>query len=255
MQAKPYILREVSFRAVQEHSPDLAVLPWGATEAHNLHLPYGTDTFEAEHIAVAAAGIAWTKGAKVMVLPGVPYGVNTGQMDIPFVINMNPGTQTALLADIVQSLSGQGIKKMVIVNGHGGNDFKPAIREISLRFRSFFIATLNWWEIIRYDGYFDEAGDHGGEMETSVMMYIRPDLILPLDQAGEGRAKVFRFTAMKEGWAWAQREWSKVTQDTGIGNPKAASADKGEKYLQSVIDNVARFFIELAATPLQEIYE
>ena len=65
--------------------------------------------------------------SKIIVLPTIPFGVNTGQMDIPFCINMNPSTQYAVLKDIVQTLNGQNIQKLVLVNSHGGNNFKQII--------------------------------------------------------------------------------------------------------------------------------
>ena len=90
---RPYILKETNWKAVRESSFDLAVLPWGACEAHNYHLPYGTDIIEAEYIAAEAARLAHEQGAKIIVLPAIPFGVNTGQHDVPLDINMNPSTQ------------------------------------------------------------------------------------------------------------------------------------------------------------------
>ena len=87
---RPYILAETNWKSVREESYEVAILPWGATEAHNYHLPYATDSLQAEYVAVEAAKKAWKNNAKVLVLPTIPFGVNTGQMDIPFCINMNP---------------------------------------------------------------------------------------------------------------------------------------------------------------------
>jgi creatinine amidohydrolase len=103
--------------------------------------------------------------------------------------------------------------------------------------------------------FFEEEGDHANEMETSVMMYIAPDLVLPLSEAGEGKAKVSRFQARKEGWVWFPRAWTKVTEDTGIGNPKKASADKGRIYLEAITNKIAGFLAELAVTGPDEMYE
>src|SRR5580765_8091611 len=118
---RPYILAETTWKTVDATPYDVAILPWGATEAHNYHLPYGTDTMQAEHVAERAAAAAWGRGAKVVVLPAVPFGVNTTQLDIKLCLNMNPSTQAALLADLVRAVEVQGIKKLVIFNGHGGN--------------------------------------------------------------------------------------------------------------------------------------
>src|SRR5213079_342591 len=100
--ARAFILHESNLCQARELKPDLAVLPWGATEAHNYHLPYGTDIIEAEHIASGAARLAWEKGARIMVLPVIPFGVNTGQADIRLDMNINPSTQAAILADIIE---------------------------------------------------------------------------------------------------------------------------------------------------------
>ncbi len=67
----------------------------------------------------------------MVVLPTVPFGVNTGQLDVKLDINMNPSTQLALLNDVAEVLSRHGIPKLVILNGHGGNDFKQMIRELA----------------------------------------------------------------------------------------------------------------------------
>ncbi|HEV8353163.1 MAG TPA: creatininase family protein [bacterium] len=108
MPVRPYLLAETTWKTVRETGYEVAVLPWGATEAHNTHLPYGTDTVETDHIAAEAARLAWEAGARVVVLPTVPFGVQTGQLDIPFCLNLNPSTQAAVLGDLAQSLEGQG---------------------------------------------------------------------------------------------------------------------------------------------------
>ena len=129
---RPYILAESNWAAIKDAQFDLAILPWGATEAHNFHLPYGTDIYEADYLAAESARLAWEKGAKLIVLPRIPFGVNTGQTDIHLDINLNPTTQLAILNDVIQVLNRQGIYKLLIFNSHGGNNFKPLVRELSL---------------------------------------------------------------------------------------------------------------------------
>lgn len=230
--------------AVRDARYTVAVLPWGATEAHNLHLPYGTDTIQAERVAIESARRAEAQGAKVAVLPAVPFGVNTTQLDIPLTLNLMPTTQLAVLRDLVEALEGQGIRTLVIVNGHGGNDFKWMIRELQPR-TSVFLCTLNWWQAVDPTGFFDDLGDHAGELETSVMMAIAPEVVRPLDEAGPGRARPWALRALREGWVWAPRRWTKVTDDTGIGDPKAATAAKGARFFDAVCEKVAAFLVEL----------
>lgn len=254
MTPRPYVLAESNWKAVGDTSFEVAVLPWGATEPHNYHLPYGTDNYESASIAERAAEIAWAKGAKVVVLPTVPFGVNTGQLDLKLALNMNPTTQFALLTDLASAIADQGVRKLLILNGHGGNDFRQMIRELQ-PLVDLFICSINWWTCVSGAGYFDEPGDHAGEMETSVMMSLAPDLVLPLSEAGPGKARKFRVAGLREGWAWAPRRWSEVTADTGTGNPAASTIAKGEKFLDAVTQRIGGFLVDLAAADPHDMYE
>ncbi|MEQ8304444.1 MAG: creatininase family protein [Cyclobacteriaceae bacterium] len=251
---RPFILAENNWSTIKEAKYDLAILPWGATEAHNYHLPYGTDIIEAEKVAEASAEIAWNNGAKVVVLPCIPFGVNTGQLDIALDMNLNPSTQQKIIEDVVQTLIRHKVQKLIILNSHGGNDFKPMIREIGAKYPDMFISSCDWFRAIDQAEFFEHKDDHAGEMETSVMLHLRPDLVLPLAEAGDGAAKKFVFAAMQEGWAWAERKWSSVTKDTGVGDPRQASAIKGEKYFDAVTKKVGSFFFEVATTDRNNLY-
>jgi creatinine amidohydrolase len=254
MPGRPFILSETTWKAVDPTAYELAILPWGATEAHNYHLPYATDTIQAVRVVVGAAQRAWAAGARVLVLPSIPFGSQTTQLDIKGCINMNPSTQSAVLADVVHSLERQRIFKLCIVNGHGGNDFRQMIRELQPR-TAVFLSAVNWYKVVDPAPYFEEAGDHAGELETSMMMYLAPEAILPLGEAGEGRERRFRIAALREGWAWAPRDWRQITADTGVGNPRRATADKGKKYFDVVVERLSQFFIDLAKTDPTKLYE
>jgi creatinine amidohydrolase len=249
-QIRPYILKETNWKAISTTKFELAILPWGATEAHNYHLPYGTDIIEAEEVAAEAARLAWSAGTKSIVLPAIPFGVNTGQFDVTLDINMNPSTQLAILQDIVDTLNRQGIFKLLILNSHGANNFNNAIRELGLKFPQMFLCSCNWFKAVDQKLFFQNQDDHAGEMETSVVMHLTPHLVLPLSEAGDGAAKKFAFSAMQEGWGWAERRWTQVTKDTGVGNPSASSAEKGKKFFQATTEKVATLIIQLSnSTP------
>jgi creatinine amidohydrolase len=254
MPPRPYLLTELTWKIVRETRYDVAVLPWGATEAHNLHLPYSTDNVETERIAALAAGRAWERGARVVVLPAVAFGVNTGQLDIPLCINLNPGTQALVLRDVAQSLATQGIPKLVVLNGHGGNDFRQMIRELQPAV-ALFLCTVSWYRVVDPKQYFSDLGDHAGELETSVMLHVAPELVGPLADAGPGRARRFKLAALREGWAWAPRQWRQVTDDTGVGNPAAATAEKGRAYVEAVTAKIGDFLVELARADTGKLYE
>ena len=252
--SRPFVLADTTWESVRTTAFEVAVLPWGATEAHNRHLPYATDTIESEAVAVEAARLAWDSGARVIVLPTVPFGVNTGQREVPLCLNMNPSTQLALLRDIVQSVTRCGVRKLLILNGHGGNDFRQMIRELQPTVE-LLLCQLNWYSCIDPRPYFTESGDHAGELETSVMQHLVPELVRPLEQAGSGRAKRFAVQGFRDGWAWTPRHWIEVTEDTGVGNPAAASAEKGSRFFTAVTERIAGFLKELAESDPAALYE
>jgi creatinine amidohydrolase len=252
---RPFILAEANWKTIKDAHIDLAILPWGATEAHNYHLPYGTDIFEADLIAAESARLSWEKGAKIMVLPTIPFGVNTGQADIKLTINLNPSTQLAILADIIEVLNRQGIFKLIILNSHGGNDFKTILRELGLRFPQMFLSTCNWFQALDKAIYFDAEGDHADEMETSLILFFKPELVLPLNEAGAGSEKKMKIKAFAEKWVWAERKWSQISVDTGVGNPSAATSEKGAKYFKAVTEKIGELFVQLAQCDLNDLYE
>jgi len=252
---RPYILAETNWKYIKDARVDLAVLPWGATEAHNYHLPYGTDVYEANHIAEESARIAWEKGAKLIVLPTIPFGVNTGQIDIRLDMNLYPSTQMAILNDVIDVLNRHGIFRLMILNSHGGNDFRTMLRELGVRYPKMFLCTSNWFQSVKKSDYFEEGGDHADEMETSLMMYFTPDLVLPLTEAGDGHEKKHRIREFSEGWVWAERRWSLISADTGTGDPRKATREKGERYFTAVTQKMGDLMAKLANCDTNDLYE
>lgn len=253
---KPYILEETNWKQIKNQKYDVAILPWGATEPHNYHLPYGTDSLETARIAADAAEKAWNRGAKVMVLPTIPLGMqNMGQIELPFCLHTSLATQELILKDILKALYRQGIRKLVLMNGHGGNDFKQLVRDLQPHFPEMFISIVEWFKLLDHSKYFEESGDHASEMETSIIMHYFPELVLPLEEAGEGKAKSFKLKNLQNKTAWTPRHWNKVSEDTGVGNPKNATAEKGKKFLDDTTLKIADFFVELAGCDLKDLYE
>ena len=253
MSARPYILAECTWKTVSSTAYEVAVLPWGATEAHNYHLPYATDTIQCDALAAESARRAWERGARVVVLPTVPFGVNTGQLDIKLCLNMNPATQAALLADLTHALETQGIRKLVILNGHGGNDFRQMIRELQPR-TTVFLSSINWYKIGDARSIFSDLGDHAGELETSVMMHVAAGMVRPLAEAGDGHERRWSIRGLREGWAWAPRRWTEISADTGTGNPALATREKGARYADLVTTAIADYFVEMAAADTAALY-
>lgn len=225
---------------------DMVILPWGATEPHNLHLPYLTDCILSHDIAVDAAALARNRhGVMTMVMPPISLGSqNPGQRELPFCVHTRQATQTAVLRDIVDSLRHQGFKRLLIVNGHGGNSFKGMIRDLAVDYPDMTIASSEWYKAVSPRDYFDTPGDHADEVETSVMMHYHPELV-NLDEAGQGRSGGFKPDGLRSGVAWLPRNWARVSHDTGIGDPGKATAAKGKAFAEAVASRYADLIADL----------
>lgn len=140
------------------------------------------------------------------------------------------------------------------MNGHGGNDFKPIIRELQPQFPEMFISLLEWFKLFDNADFFEEDGDHANEMETSIIMHYFPHLVLPLNEAGEGKIKTWKLKSIQDKTAWAPRQWDKVSADTGIGNPKKATAEKGARFIEAVTVKIAAYLTELAVCDIKDLY-
>lgn len=244
-----------TYGVARQFKYDVAILPWGATEPHNLHLPYMTDCILSQAVALNAAERALHRyGVRCMVLPPVAMGSqNPGQRDLPFCIHYRYETQFSILKDIVASLQHQGIRRLLIVNGHGGNSFKQMIRDLSLVTHpsSIMIASAEWFKMASAKDFFEQPGDHADEIETSVMMHYHPELVR-LEEAGVGKARSFAIEALREGKVWMPRHWTLVTDDTGIGNPALSTAEKGRRFADACADGFAKFLKDFAAVNRQE---
>jgi creatinine amidohydrolase len=248
---REWVLSDVKHAAVRDPRWQVAVLPFGATEPHNLHMPYGTDTLQVEAIGSLACEQAYRAGAKVVLLPAIPFGVNTNHLRVPGALacSVTPTTLLHLLTDLVDSLERQGVRKLVLLNGHGGNELKPLTRELHHR-TSVFLCVCDWYRMAAdvYPQIFQAPGEHADEVETSLGLAFFPDLVR-LELADDGAGRPTRFEAINRGWVSITRPWHLATTNTGLGNPKAASADKGRRLMDVLVERLSAFLIELAAAP------
>lgn len=240
-----YILTESNYRQLLDYQPNVAVLPWGATEAHNYHLPHGTDVIEATEVATKAAEMAHRQGVRPIVLPTIPFGNNEQQLDQVATISFSTSTALAILNDTVRSLSRQGIDRLVILNGHGGNQFKPIVRDISARYDSL-IVVANFYELCPDTlDIFDEPLGHACEMETSFLLHVCPDLV-QMELAGDGSRVPFEIEGLSQPGVWTPRPWSQSHPDTGCGDPSKATAEKGEIYVRQVTEALCEVLVGLS---------
>ncbi len=248
------VLAEQTHAFIRSQRWEVAVLPLGATEPHNLHMPYGTDTLETDAVGRQACERALHAGAKVLLLPTLPFGVNTNYFQVPgaAACSLTPTTLLAVVTDLVDSMERQGIRKLVLLNGHGGNEIKPIMRELHHRTK-VFLCLCDWYRIAadQYPRIFAKVGEHADEMETSMGLAFFPDLLKP-EQADKGETRPTRFDAINRGWISITRPWHLATTNTGMGDPSAATADKGRALMEIVVERLAGFLVELAAARMDD---
>jgi creatinine amidohydrolase len=248
------ILAEQTHAFVRSQQWQAAVLPFGATEPHNLHMPYGTDNYQVTLLAERACERAYEFGARVTLLPTMPFGVNTNHLAIPggLACSVRPTTLLAFLTDLVDSLERQGVLKLVLLNGHGGNELKPLTRELHHRTK-VFLCVCDWYRMAAdlYPKIFDQPGEHADEVETSLGLAFFPELLRP-ELADNGAARPTRFEAINKGWVSITRPWHLVSANTGLGDPSRATAEKGRRLMAALVERLGDFLVQLAAAPLDE---
>ena len=245
-------LTATNLHRVSQRRYEVAVLPVAAIEPHNMHLPQGQDLLHTNWIARRCCELAWQKCPQIICLPTLPYGVDCNLMDFPLAIHVSQATLDAMVRDIISSVLHHGIRKIVLLNGHGGNDFSPLVRQIQSDL-DVHVFICDWWKVAQdhYSQIFDNPDDHAGELETSVALALYPELVEP-NVARDGSVRPFRFEALKEGWIRTSRRFARMNDHCAVGNPARAGADKGKKYLDITCDRVSRFLVELAQAVIDE---
>lgn len=258
---RPWMLNDANYATLKDRTIEVAVLPLGATEPHNLHLPYGTDTIEATEIGSRACQWAYERGAKVIQLPTIPYGTETNMLEFPLAMNVMPSTLLLMIGDLIRSLDKHGIRKCLLLNSHGGNDFKPLLRELAGQ-TNVKLFLCDWFRGMTADiapQIFAHKEDHAGEVETSLILELAPELVSFNPETGslaadEGSVRSTRFEAVNKGWIGLSRPWHLLTTNTGSGNPLEATREKGKKLLGILTERLGNFLVQLSATPVDETF-
>ena len=241
--------------APSERADWIAVLPLGAHEGHGPHLPLETDTLIAEGVA-ARLMAALPAHLPVTVLPAEPVGYSPEHLDVPGTRSLSYAEAVERWLEIAGDLAGIGIRKLVMLNAHGGNSPLMTIvaTEARIRFAMLAVAT-SWTRFGQPDGWIapeDKAIDiHGGDIETSVMLALHPERVDRTKAARFGsRQQDFaaRFTHLRAygphafGWKMAD-----LNEQGVAGDASAATAEKGEALLAHCVRGLVALLEDVAA--------
>jgi creatinine amidohydrolase/Fe(II)-dependent formamide hydrolase-like protein len=236
---------------------DVALLPVGAIEQHGPHLPLDTDAFDADYLAKQVA--AACSEPRPVVLPLIPYGVSYHHDDFKGTISINNDTMSQLVYEIGISAARNGIKKLLIINGHGGNSPSLNFAAQMINRDSRIFVAVDTGETSDVDIYkiVETPNDvHAGEFETSTSLAVRPELVR-MDKAEKSvpqfSSRYLNFTS-KRGISWYA--YTKRISETGVmGDPTKATAEKGEKMWQIMIAHLVALVEDLKRMTIREIHE
>lgn len=249
--AFPGLLEEMTVEEVRAFAPQVVVLPLGSTEPHGPHLPMGTDTWQVTRLSRLAVAAANGRGARVLLYPTLPITNNANLRRFPFALRVGVRTLMSMLVDIVTQCRDDGVRKVVLVNGHGGNPdtIRATLREIAGMDGMPFVCATGGIPPEGWTSPIEHPSDHGGESETSRMMWIRPDLVRG-DRLADN--PFGRLAVPSLARADFVRPWHLYVPASAGGETRASSADKGRAITEAAAAGLADLLVELAAAPWSE---
>jgi creatinine amidohydrolase/Fe(II)-dependent formamide hydrolase-like protein len=256
--ADSYLWGELTWRQARARikKMDVALLPVGSVEQHGPHLPLDTDAFDADYLARRVAEAS--SDPKPLVLPAMSYGVSYHHADFVGTVSISNDTLAKMIYEIGMSVSRNGIRKLVIINGHGGNSpaLNYAAQMINRDARIFVCVDTGETSDVDIYKIVETPNDvHAGEIETSTGLAARPELV-QMDQAKKHIPKFssgyLDFTS-KRGVLWYAYT-RKISTSGVMGDPTKASAAKGEKIWEIMIAHLVSFVEDLKRLTLDEIH-
>jgi len=243
--------------------PDLidkvAVVPLGSLEQHGHHLPLLTDTMGCIEIARRAEQ---ELGDKAVFLPTLWVGASDHHLGFPGTVSLHNVTYTQVISDILESLIGSGFRRIVLLNAHGGNvgPGSAALYEVEMRHRdeqNLWLVMATWYslaapQIAQIESLEQKAITHACELETSMILYLRPELVRL--EAARGAhtpfpSQFYSQDSSRPSRVTVQRPFEHKSQTGALGHPELGTAKKGDILLQVATKQVVACIQEIASWP------
>lgn len=213
-----------------------AIIPVGSLEQHGQHLPVSTDSVIAEHISKL---VAHNVGA--FVLPVMAYGVSFEHKPM-FNVSIRNSTLSTTVCDACISLAENKIREIIILNGHHGNmgALQYIAQELQGRIpRAVSVHTIHYWQSLHHEF------DHAGEVETSLILAIAPELVR-MDRAAPNSKRLSKSKVAYSSMTNTPGSFPKITGNGVWGNPRKASAEKGKKWIEEITANLSKTISQLS---------
>lgn len=256
---KRFIWGELTWIEAQERCRlvDIALLPVGSIEQHGPHLPLDTDAYDAEYLARQVARSC--SKPRPLVLPLIPYGISYEHDDFKGTVSITNDTLSRLVYDIGINTARNGIKKLVIINGHGGNTpaLNYAAQTITRDARIFVCVDSGETSDVDIYKLISTPNDvHAGEIETSTSLATRPHLVKMSEaptSIPQFSSRYLNFTS-RRGVSWYAYTQN-LSPDGVLGNAAQATAEKGRKIWKIMIAHLVALVEDLKSMTLEEIYQ
>ncbi|MCW8132910.1 MAG: creatininase family protein [Planctomycetota bacterium] len=241
------LLEEMTIDEVRAFKPRVAVLPLGSTEPHGPHLPYGTDTYQVTRLARLGVASANKQGAKAILYPTLPITNNANFRKFPFACRIGIRTLMTVIRDIATQCREDGVMKLVIVNGHGGNPgaIMASMREIAGMDGMPFVCLASRLNPAGFKTPIEFPSEHAGESETSRMMWIRPDLVRTKKLRNNPLGKI-KVPGLER--ADFVRPWHLYLPVSAGGETRVSSAAKGQAVIEAEARGLAELLVGLGKT-------
>jgi creatinine amidohydrolase len=249
------ILQEMTIDEVRAFRAEVVAVGVGSVEPHGPVLPYGTDYFQCDAVVRRGVTLANRQGARALMYPTLPIGNNVNFKAFPFACRIGVQTLMRVVLDILYSLEEDGVRKVVLFNGHGGNTdaLRAALRahfdETAPERRAFVCMT----SYVEAPEFVEHPSDHGGESEVSRVLHLRPDLVRK-DKFGvfpRGRLAV---SALADDGVYFVRPWHLHVPASAGGDVRKASAQKGKGLIDASSRRLGRLLVELSAAKMTKAF-
>lgn len=233
----------------------VVVIPFGSVEQHSLHLPLGTDSIIGEGVAHR---LELALPGQVLLLPMMWLGCSRHHMDFAGSLTAEIETFIDVGIQLVSSMAEHGFKNFILINSHGGNVNKVSLMAEKLRYKlgpASKVVAVTYWHLISEEiKSIRETSlggmGHSGEFETSLMLVFRPDLVREDKMDADGPGKRSRFEGsdlFAPGTVSVAKPFKEMSRHGGIGDPRKASKEKGERILSALTTKLSEVVKEILA--------
>jgi creatinine amidohydrolase len=226
----------------------IVVFPTGSFEQHGPHLPFTVDT---DLVTAVANGLEQSLPEKVLLLPTLPLGMSTHHNAFPGTLDIPQPLYIQLIKEMGLSMSRMGAKRIVLLNGHGGNDIpiRAAMRELKSALPDVRFVFASYWSLgakTIKEVRTSEIGGiaHACEMETSMMLHLHPDKVRMILTKKDGpiHQDIYRKADMQFARpVYFVNEFDEISASGVVGDPTIATAEKGKRFLEGIVAQVTEF--------------